>query len=174
MKKTSIIISCVIIVVMALFYGNMYRNGTFNEVEFEEKSNVIHTMQGVWVEGSFLKHPDEDRFFEVQEKLIKTLGQKKISIYYEINPTKDNHQQFKALMGVECDKNEALLVDTFKIVDISFKNVICAKQQVNPSFQRVHGKLMEYGEENNIKTNQNSMFEQFSETEFYAEISVKK
>jgi hypothetical protein len=106
--------------------------------------------------------------------LVENIGQEKISVFYAVNPTKENHQTFKVFMGLECGLNSKLVSNDFVIQQIELNNVIKGTQNSTASSQRVHKQLINYCQENKIEAKQDSIFEQFSQKFFLVEMQEKK
>ncbi len=173
MKKVSIILLSVVIVLSLCFYTNMYFNGGFNEVAISKKDSAVHILQGKWIEGSFLKTSDENAFFALQEQFIEKIGQEKISVFYAINPTKENHETFKVFMGVESTLGQELLSKDFINQKITLKNVVLGYQKATASSQRVHVEMANYAQEKNVQFDKNNVFEQFTKDQFWVEMQLK-
>ena len=174
MKKSSIIILSVLLVIVGVFYINMYLNGTFNEVKVEEKQSTKHLIQGKWMEGSFSIKTDEEHFFEFQEYLIETLKKEKVCVFYQLNPTNENHNKFHVFIGFESEINAPLAVDSFKIEQIELPKVLSGAQDCSPGYQRIHSKLQEVAENDKITLAKDSIYEEFSKEKFYVEMKMDK
>lgn len=174
MKRSSIITLAIVFTLASVFYGYLYIRGTFKNVEISKQESSVHYIQGIWVEGSFSKTPDEEKFMNFQSKLIDELGQKEVSVFYVLNPKNDNHNQFKAFVGVECEPNSLLLVDSFKIEKFDLKNLLVGTQECSPPYQRVHNQLDKFAKDNKFELKQDSVFERFDENTFYVEMIIKK
>lgn len=174
MKKSSKIILAVVLVLAAIFYYNMYRNGTFNEVKIEEKDEVTHLLQGRWLEGSFSVSTEEKAFFDFQRVLIEELNCEKVSVYYVVNPTKENHNTFKAFMGIETDSTKPMLSKDFVLYQVKNENVWAGSQKCAPGYQRIHKVLQDKAEEESIRLVEDYIYEEFSESNFYVEMKIDK
>lgn len=174
MKKSSIVIGSILLVIVATFYLNMYFNGTFNEVLIHEKKVSKHILQGKWLEGSFSIKTDEEHFFEFQEYLIETLKKEKVSVFYSLNPTNENHNKYVAFIGFECELNSPLIADSFKILEIELPLVLVGEQKCSPGYQRIHSELQENAEKNHLILAKDSIYEQFSKEYFYVEMKIDK
>ena len=172
MKKSSLIILAIVLVLAFFFYFNMYKNGTFNEVKIEEKSKAKHFIQGKWLEGSFSVSSEEEAFFEFQRLLIEDLKCEKVSVFYAVNPTKENHNTFKAFMGAPYDSSQTLLSKEFIVYDINLGQVLAGSQICSPGYHRIHRALQDRAEEESKKLSHDSIYEEFTKKNFYVEMKV--
>lgn len=171
MKKSTLFIGIGALIIVALFYWNMHRNGSFNDVLTERKEDVTHDIYGVWVEGSFKQEGEGDQFGTVQKMFIEELKQDKVCVFYEMNPRKENQESFRAFIGTE-NREVLKQVDSLQLISINFKRVISGSQICTPGFQKIHGTLIDLAEKDNLLLRQDSLYEEYSENAVYVEMKL--
>ena len=162
-----------VLIGVAFFYYNLWKQGGFNEIVRTKIPTSSYLIHGVHLKGSYNTEADEKLLSEVEKKLSQELNQETISVFYYVNPTRENHNAFDLFIGVEVKDYATILVDTFQTREIDFGLSLKGEQQCHPLVNSIPRDLQEYAEKEGLSLKEDSIFEQYTRDHIFMQMLIQ-
>jgi len=157
----------------AFFYYNLWKQGGFNEIVRTKLPQGSYLIHGVHLKGSYDNENDAELLSTIERKLSEELNQETLSVFYYINPRRDNHNNFDLFMGIEVKDSSVILIDTFQTRKIDLGPSIKGEQNCHPQVNSIPRELQEYADSEEITLKKDSVFEQYSNEHIFMQMLVE-
>lgn len=115
--------------------------GGFEEVKLSRLAETRHEIRGFYLEGSFKQEKGKNQYDQTERALIETYALNEVAVFYYLNPTEENREEYKVFLGEELKNGEGSLPDSLEKRTFTLKNVIKGVQKSSPQFNTVADKI---------------------------------